>query len=848
MSDSMWDASQVSRTLADYLASLTAGEVVTVVLSGHRGAGKRSTVHKALALLPEWELVHRTAVAGQAIEGFLLDDATPTALCVHNAHLLSKECMQDALGVLCRAPDQPRALILTVDAMADSSEIRAAADMTFDIPPLDTEQIQRLVSNRLGAEISSRTATEIRRATGGIPHLVQQVLSVYPADHWRQPDPMIRIPEQWRESLHQRTEGLDIQPFLLAACLTSYADAPPSLALLEYLVPNALEQFSTAVNAGIIEAHLVDAQRFVYFRNITDLAALRAFADIPYMRKLHQHAAEFYEQRGDMDAATFHWAMGRTATRSEVCEALLQRATGLANAGQWEAAARFHLLSASIAPTVAEEQQSNLRAVEALISASDIRQAKLHASNLASSLSNPRIDSMRAYLSIHEGRQSSADQLLHRAWATEEDPKARTDVAVRRAMFHLHEWQLDEVLEWDARARKENGGAPAAESYYQAQLAESVLSGRVAPFEPLPDEHHVLAFRREMMLGWLSLVHDNPSEARQRLQFTTRIEGSHRISLWMDVWLARAILLLGEPLAALRVVERGLNRVEQFGLTFLTGPLVWTGCAAASILGDQALARNYNQRAGLIYDVSTIQRITSLMAQMDTAVLLGDVSAGVRAGKQLANLQEKIDFSQPGFWPWEDTYARLLLASGHTKTAEKVVEVAEERSASSSIASARARIAGPKAHLLIQRGDVNAGLTVLDNAVEMLRPLQLPYYEARLLLSMGQVLRRVGKRKHADDVLAQAGDLFSAMGAGDFLAMANRERRASGLGQQSPQFAGLTPQEEEIAQAVAAGATNREVADEFYLSTKTVEYHLTRVYRKLGIRSRSELPRALANK
>ena len=97
-------------------------------------------------------------------------------------------------------------------------------------------------------------------------------------------------------------------------------------------------------------------------------------------------------------------------------------------------------------------------------------------------------------------------------------------------------------------------------------------------------------------------------------------------------------------------------------------------------------------------------------------------------------------------------------------------------------------------------------------------------------------------------MLAQAGDLFAAMGAGEFVAMANRERRASGLGQQSPQFAGLTPQEEEIAQAVASGATNREVADEFYLSTKTVEYHLTRVYRKLGIRSRGELPRALADK
>lgn len=846
----MWGASQISRALAAYLASLAAGEVVSILLSAHRGANKRSTVRKAFTQLPKWQLEHCTALRGEALEhqSVHFGAETPTALCVHNAHFLSPEAMQQLLLTLRNDANAPRALILSVDAMADCASLRAAADALFEIPPLDTEQIQRLVSNQLGTEISSRTATELRRTTDGLPHLLQQVLSVYPADHWRQPDPMIRIPDQWRESLATATAGLKIQPLLQAACLTSYADSPHPLSLLEHLVPDALEQFSTAVGAGILEVHLVGGQRFVYFRNTTDRAAVRATADIPYMRQLHQRAAQFYEQRGDINAATFHWASGRTTSKSQAGEALLSRARSLADAGQWEGAARFHLLSASIAETVAEEQQCNLRAVEALISASDIRQAKLHASNLTSPLSNPQTDSMRGYLAIHEGRRSTADRLLARAWETEQDPSVRTNVAVRRAMFHLHEWQPHQVLMWDARARAENNGNPVADSYYQAQLAESTLSGSVASFEPLPNENNVLAFRREMMLGWLAVVHDNPSEARQRLQSTTRIEGSHRISLWMDVWLARAILLLGEPSAALRVVERGLNRVEQFGLDFLTAALVWTGCAAASILGDQSLARSYSQRAGLIHDAFTIQRVPSLLAQMDAAVLMGDVRAGVRAGNQLAELQTTIDFSQPGFWPWEDTYARLLLTAGDTEAAEHVVEAAEERSRSSSIASATARIAGPRASLLIQQGDIAAGLAVLDGAVEQLRPLQLPYYEARLLFNLGQALRRVGKRKQADDVLAQASDLFSAMGAGEFLAMTNRERRAGGLGQRTPQFAGLTPQEEEIAQAVAAGATNREVADEFYLSTKTVEYHLTRVYRKLGIRSRSELPRALASK
>ncbi|OFS21835.1 helix-turn-helix transcriptional regulator [Corynebacterium sp. HMSC04H06] len=85
------------------------------------------------------------------------------------------------------------------------------------------------------------------------------------------------------------------------------------------------------------------------------------------------------------------------------------------------------------------------------------------------------------------------------------------------------------------------------------------------------------------------------------------------------------------------------------------------------------------------------------------------------------------------------------------------------------------------------------------------------------------------------------------MGAPEFVERCNQERRASGLGRRTTGAGGLTPQEEEIAKAVADGASNREVAEELYLSTKTVEYHLTRVYRKLGIRSRNELPRALAH-
>lgn len=127
----------------------------------------------------------------------------------------------------------------------------------------------------------------------------------------------------------------------------------------------------------------------------------------------------------------------------------------------------------------------------------------------------------------------------------------------------------------------------------------------------------------------------------------------------------------------------------------------------------------------------------------------------------------------------------------------------------------------------------------------MLDGLTLPFYRSRILFEYGQALRRQGQRRRADEVFARASSMFQEMGATALVSMANRERRVGGLGPRSGKAGGLTPQEYEIALLVADGNSNREVAHELFLSPKTVEYHLTRVYRKLQIRTRMELRDAL---
>jgi DNA-binding NarL/FixJ family response regulator len=106
----------------------------------------------------------------------------------------------------------------------------------------------------------------------------------------------------------------------------------------------------------------------------------------------------------------------------------------------------------------------------------------------------------------------------------------------------------------------------------------------------------------------------------------------------------------------------------------------------------------------------------------------------------------------------------------------------------------------------------------------------------------GELLRRNRRRARAREALERAADLFEMLGATSFAARAADELRAvGGQSRTPPTTTRLTPQETRIAIVVASGATNAEAAARLFLSQKTIEYHLSSVYRKLGIRSRSQL-------
>ena len=135
-------------------------------------------------------------------------------------------------------------------------------------------------------------------------------------------------------------------------------------------------------------------------------------------------------------------------------------------------------------------------------------------------------------------------------------------------------------------------------------------------------------------------------------------------------------------------------------------------------------------------------------------------------------------------------------------------------------------------------GDLDAAMSAADAALAGHIGVRLPFEHGRTLLVAGRIRRRRKEKLLAREALLKARDVFEELGAQQWLAQAKTELGRLGV-RRGP--TGLTPTEERVAEMAAAGLTNREVASALFISEKTVEANLSRVFRKLGIRSRREL-------
>jgi DNA-binding CsgD family transcriptional regulator len=195
-----------------------------------------------------------------------------------------------------------------------------------------------------------------------------------------------------------------------------------------------------------------------------------------------------------------------------------------------------------------------------------------------------------------------------------------------------------------------------------------------------------------------------------------------------------------------------------------------------------------------------------------------------------------------GLWAWD---VEALLALGRVDDAEAVTGDLASRAAAQANPHALAVGQRCRGLLLAARGDLVAAVAALDDALatHALRPI--PAEIGRTLLERGSLQRRAKRKSDAKRSLEEAVAILEPLGAALWVSRARDELGRIGL--RRPGAAeGPTPAQRRVAELVVSGASNREIAGALHMSLRSVESHLTSLYRQFGVRSRAQLAAKLA--
>jgi DNA-binding CsgD family transcriptional regulator len=282
----------------------------------------------------------------------------------------------------------------------------------------------------------------------------------------------------------------------------------------------------------------------------------------------------------------------------------------------------------------------------------------------------------------------------------------------------------------------------------------------------------------------------------------------------------------------------GTMTVAGFASAALAHVYAWRGRSDACV-ATARIALDAAQHGGDMLQQQIARHALALLALGEGRA--DDAAAELEPAARLWRDSSVVEPNQAQFVP---DYVEALSLSGELDEAYAWLERYRE------IASAAGRV-GPLAAVdrvtgVITKDDFEphfeAALAKLERA-----PFALD--RARTRLNLGERLRRAGRRRDARLQLRAAYDAFAAADASLWVDRATAELRALGdaVQQREDDLPNLTPQERHIASLVAEGKTNKEIAAAMYVSPKTVNYHLTNTFRKLGIHSRAALARLVAD-
>lgn len=269
------------------------------------------------------------------------------------------------------------------------------------------------------------------------------------------------------------------------------------------------------------------------------------------------------------------------------------------------------------------------------------------------------------------------------------------------------------------------------------------------------------------------------------------------------------------------------------------------------LLADTALARIEAALGDAAEAHALCERLDTSVAggagfEIDLEGILGllELSAGnhAAADERLRNALARFEvarFAEPGQFRFHADAAEAAVAVGDLERAERICQVLERHGERAGRRWSLATGARVRALVVAAKGELEEALAATEEALRWHVELPMPLEHGRTLLVKGVIERRLRRRRLAKASFEQALEIFADMGARLWEVRARTELGRLGLRRAAGDD--LTESERRVAELTAGGLTRREVAAQLFVSPKTVDATLARVYRKLGVRSRAEL-------
>ena len=760
-----------------------------------------------------------------------------------------------ALGRVTEGPVKLLLAIRTSDEAALPAGVdrvaRAWSAEAIELGPLGVEDIATIVSEALGELPGRRERIELHDQSGGNPFFAVELARAARRGDQRPTGLTLPVPKALRDDLVRRRFA-DLSEGSREALLVASATSHPTMGLLRSVVGSDPldDALDGAERSGI--AHVISGE--VRFAHPLYRSAIYADASRAHRHRIHAAIAENVDEQEERGR---HLGLSLDVPDETVAAEIEKAATFAAARGAPDAAA--DLLDHAIRLTPEVETRSLARRLHVAgrqrFDAGDAPSA-IELTLRAADLADPGPDRAAALASLGEFEDF--------VWRASES-RGHLEAALREPdIGELAECAIHAELFWTLGLLD----PPSAAGHAEAAL---ILARRI-------DDRPTRA-RAFGAAAWARFLADgSPSEdlEREAPELWDRIEGL-AVPGWprsIDEWRA---IVLGEDLRGSidRVIEL-LSFAEERGdepsrlglLIALAGAERyrgdWTkGIAYARTACDIGFHYGWAEDEVAVfawYEAATglpdaarvdadrclerIAEVSNARASLPSLSWLAEVELMLGPPGEACErvITDSGDLPSPGEgapMPRWFVAAEASIAAGRIDAAAAITSWLRERGKTLESAFVTGVAERLRGSVLSAKGEQEEAVRALEVSLRALGSAEVPFEIARTLLMSGDVRRRAGQKRIAREDLARARSIFETLGASTWVGMVDDTLgRITG---RRPSIGELTDAERRVARLAAGGARNQEIARDLYLSVRTVEGHLSNVYAKLGIRSRTEL-------